>query len=259
MSKFPQLSFAGLDNYEPWAGGGQGFVPQEGYYKVKVTNITPELSKDGSKAMLKVDCVVQDQDVGQGTALIDRVMYAGTDKNGNTLAKQAADFMCSTGTKPEHIKAFAQQKASYPVEQIIAQLIGRDAFVRISFSVYNGQLQSNIDSWVAPEVYANTVKNNGHRGRKADQVNVAQLVALQGQGNAGAPQFGGGAMPGVGGFSAPQQGAPQLGGFQQPPQQGAPQGFGFQQPPPQQAPAQGFMPQAVVAGNATAAPMIPSL
>ena len=81
MSEFPQLSFVGLQSYEPYDGMGVGLLGREGIYKVKITSAVPEMSKDKQKGMVVVGCVVQDAD-GIGTSLIHTVNW----RSGRALA-----------------------------------------------------------------------------------------------------------------------------------------------------------------------------
>lgn len=189
MTQFPQLSFAGLEDYEPWAGGGHGFVPREGKYRVKINGATPDMTKNGDKAFVKVECVVQDADA-IGIPLIGRAIYHGADKNGKTLARQFGDLLVSSGTAAEQIRNHAKQGTSMPIEQAIAQLKDREAFVEVKFEVYEGELRSNIDSFISPEVYAKAVEAKSHRGRTPDQFQTTQI----GGAGAGAGGFGGGAV-----------------------------------------------------------------
>lgn len=213
--QLPPLSFAGLGDWEPYEGGGNhGFVPQEGLFEVEITALEGELAKDGVKGMVKVACKVVDTDVGTGTPLISRVIYSGQDTKQQPLVRQFAAFLHSTGTPAASIQQHGKIGTTGPIEGAIAQIVGRRGFVQLAFEAYNGQMQSNVKNWIPQAVYLKAKENNGHRGRKADQVNIQSLVQAQGAqgstGTAGAPAFGGQPQLGGGqpGFAAGFGGAP---------------------------------------------------
>jgi hypothetical protein len=223
------LSFAGMQGYTPWEGGGHGFVDQEGYYKVRVESVTPGLAKDGIKGLVKIGVQTAETDK-PATPLISRVLYSGADKNNEPLVRQFCDFLHSTGTTIDNIQSWGQQGASMNIEQAVAQLVGREAYVELRFSSYNGRLTTEVANWISVDVYNKAAKNGiGMRGRKAADVNPAQL-----QGASAAPQ-------------AVQLGGPQAAAA---PALGGPQGFAAPQaqaPAPQfAAPAGNAQPQAVV-------------
>jgi len=170
QQQLPPLSFLGLDDYKPYEGGGHGFVPQEGLYKVIVDRADAGLTKDGTKGSVKVGGTIQDVDMGAGVHLMDDVLYSGVDSNGKNLARQFADFLVSTGTDPAVIR---QQAATgggnLKIDDVCAQLIGRTAYIELKFDTYNGETRSKIANWILPERYLKAAEKNQHRGMTLEQ------------------------------------------------------------------------------------------
>ena len=188
--------------------------------------------------MAKIQMTTQDADA-PGIPLIDRVIYAGMDSKGKPLSRQFADFMYSAGTPKETIRQHAAAGTQVPIQQILAQYKGRDAYVEVVYKTYKGEPTCEIKNWVTKERYQKAKENGGHRGRAQEQVNWAMLQQQEQQSNQqGGGGFSAGAQPGV---TAPSFG----GGVAAP----APINLGG---------PQGFAPPSGVPNNA-AAPTIPNL
>jgi len=169
MTQAPPIEFEGLEEYNPWAGGGHGFLPFEGYVKVRVSDAEPEQSKrDPSKWQAKVNVVCVDEDC-VGTPLISRPIYKGLDKNGKNLNRQFADFLMSIGTTPQQIQDNAKAKAKGDAKSTLAGLAGREGYVEVRHSTFQGQQKTEIANWVSEDVYTKAVSIGANRRYPAPQ------------------------------------------------------------------------------------------
>lgn len=214
----PMLSFAGMADYEPFAGG-RGFVPQEGLYEAKIIALEAQDTKDPTRGTVQVTSIIQDEDVGHGIQIIDWVLYSGVDRKGNPLVRQFCDFLHSVGTPIEVIKQFGAAGHTTDINGALGQLVNRLGYPELKFGVYNGQLTSDVANWAPKQRYLDAKKNNAHRGRKSSEVNVADLMkaaaSAQAQPLGVQPTFAGFSAPNLGGavnLGGAPAGLPNLGG-----------------------------------------------
>lgn len=231
--QFPQVSFAGLETYTAYEGG-RGMVPCEGLYQLRVTKVTPRMSKGGDKAMLEVSGVVVDADA-EGVPLIGNAIYSGYDSKNNPLNRQLADLLISAGRTEDEIRAWAKSGQTFDPNSMAQSLVGVVVHIEALYNVTPaGRTSTTIANWVKPERYAQAKESNaGLRGRTQEAFEQAQARSAQG---GVAPSGGTAAMPQLafGGpqaaFAGPKPAAPGATPFGAPPA-AAPAGAPFGVPP----------------------------
>lgn len=178
-SKFPQVTFTGLDDWQPWAGNSNAFVAREGFYEVKLDLLEPS-ETTSAYPQIKVGGVILDKDCDpEGAHIMANVIYGGVDQKGKPMVRQFASFLASTGTTVEQIQGFSKQNASFPIEGVLAKLADRNAYCELRYKTYKGQPQSPVANWVTKEVYEKKKEQNAHRGRAAAQVDWAAMAKLE--------------------------------------------------------------------------------
>jgi hypothetical protein len=221
--QLPPINATSVENWEPWDGGdGSGMLAQEGTYRGLITAIVPGLSKakggESAKGFLKVTMTVQDPDADQ-CRLVTRVMYAGADKNGENLWTKFLEFLASIGMATEACRALSAQVHGKSIQEVVAGLglVGQIAHFRAKYDVYEGALKTVVDSFITPAVATADFEGKVARKRKATDPGLLEAILAAKQGAnkqqfgrigaaptafAGAPSlpnFGGGAMPALGG------------------------------------------------------------
>lgn len=170
------MSFAGLGDYEPWAGAAQGFVNQEGFYYARVNKATPGLASDNVKAHVEVACELTEEGPNKGVQILGWPFYSGTDRKGKSLARQFANVLSSVDTQlVEWVKKNGQANASQNIDELCKLVVGHQVRIEIRFDTYKGKLTSRIENFITEEAYQKMKDANQLRGRTADQVTVAQI------------------------------------------------------------------------------------
>lgn len=238
------LSFAGLGEYQgPQELTRMAVLQVEGTTKVRIKSGEFAIVGEAGKQKGRFTWIVQALDPDLNNATFRQGTFAnGVDTNGNPLARQTMDAFVSTKTgTPELVRGGAAQNAQMGPDQVIAQLVGKEGYVRFRHGEYtkDGKIYPTTegDGFITEEQYLQSQKDGQHRVEKKRDVNPRQGGATVAPvGGAGAPPaFGGGAPPAFGGpaaFGAPAA-APTFGG-------GAPAGFPSGGPNGQTAAAGGF-------------------
>lgn len=195
---FPNLSFVGAVDYQPFMGSASDLLPREGFYNARIVKVAGVWSKTTpAKPMLEITTKILDEDAKDRT-IITRVIYDGLDTNGNSLRKQWWDVMISTGTAVETVHGHAQAGTEFSLDQIIAHLTGNGGKVGVIEYVFKeypkGRASGEVSGWVAPDRYKKQVESKNIRGMTLEDFQktlVMKMTSGAVPGGVGAVNLGG--------------------------------------------------------------------
>lgn len=159
------LNFGDLKSYTPYDGdGAAALLAQDGYYKVTLANFN-EVTTSTGKPMVKMTLKLNDPDLPPHV-IYGQALTGGVDRNNESLARQFADVLISSGlyTK-ETLQAEAAKGTTETVATLLQQIINenRNLFVEVAAEAYGAKVTSKVKNFVTPELYSKHEQAGTHR------------------------------------------------------------------------------------------------
>lgn len=156
------LNFGDLQGYSPYDGDGQAaLLPFDGFVKCTVKRFKEFMTNgDPSRPAVKLVLKTAEENLPAATLYAQAITGGAPDRNGDSLARQFADVLISSGLfTAESLQAAAQQGKVSSIDELMNQIINeqRPVYVEVQADTYKGKTSSKINNFVTKAIYEREV------------------------------------------------------------------------------------------------------